>query len=124
MDIKTFATDWARNLLSSFLSGKHLTDEERKKAPARTEISGAWKGGAALKIVARIQKVAFNKYVLEGKVYSFLSARREMSQLSKQRRIERRLRASDGSQSGPRGEALMVSADGDETTYSLLLRSA
>ena len=78
-----------------------------------------------MKIVARIQKVAFNKYVLEGKVYdSFLSARREMSQLSKQRRSERRLRGLDRAQSGPQGEALMVSADGDETAYSLLLRSA
>src|SRR5437867_13422470 len=89
------------------------------------EISGAWKGGAALKIVARIQKVAFNKYVLEGKVYdSFLSARREMSQLSKQRRLERRLHVSDRSQSGPQRDALMISADSDEPTYSLLLRSA
>src|SRR5437867_1680962 len=89
------------------------------------EISGAWKGGAALKIVARIQKVAFNKYVLKGKVYdSFLSARREMSQLSKQRRVERRWRGSHRSQSGPQGEALLVSAEGDETIYSLLLLSA
>ena len=54
-----------------------------------------------MKIVVRIQKMAGDQYLLGGKVFdSFLTARREMVELMRQRRLERRLdRISPGMQS-------------------------
>ena len=43
-----------------------------------------------MKILARIEKIAREQYLLEGKTFdSFLSARREMTQLLRARRAER-----------------------------------
>jgi len=48
-----------------------------------------------VKIVARIEKVATDQYMLDGKVFdSFLQARREMAERMKNRRLERQSRAS------------------------------
>jgi hypothetical protein len=48
-----------------------------------------------VKIVARIEKVAADQYMLDGKLFdSFLKARREMAERIKHRRLERQSRAS------------------------------
>jgi hypothetical protein len=45
---------------------------------------------AAMRIVARIEKIAGEQYLLDGRVFdSFLSARREMTQRMRARRAER-----------------------------------
>jgi len=47
-----------------------------------------------MKIIARIQKVEGGQYLFDGKMFdSFLSARREMAQRMKLRRMERHERA-------------------------------
>jgi hypothetical protein len=46
-----------------------------------------------MKIVARIEKIAGEQYLLDGRVFdSFLSARREMTQRLRARRAERQTR--------------------------------
>jgi hypothetical protein len=48
-----------------------------------------------VKIVARIEKVATDQYLLDGKLFdSFLNARREMAERIKRRRLERQSRTS------------------------------
>jgi hypothetical protein len=48
-----------------------------------------------VKIVARIEKVAPDQYLLDGKSFdSFLNARREMTERTRHRRLERQSRAS------------------------------
>ena len=57
--------------------------------------SGALKGVTGVKIVARIEKVAGDQYLLDGKQFdSFLNARREMAERIKRRRLERQSRTS------------------------------
>ena len=57
--------------------------------------SGALKGVTGVKIVARIEKVAADQYLLDGKTFdSFLNARREMAERIKRRRLERQSRTS------------------------------
>jgi hypothetical protein len=48
-----------------------------------------------MRIVARIEKIAGEQYLLDGRVFdSFLSARREMTQRLRARRAERQSRES------------------------------
>ena len=48
-----------------------------------------------MKIVARIEKVAADQYLLDGKLFdSFFNARREMAERIKHRRLERQSRTS------------------------------
>jgi hypothetical protein len=57
--------------------------------------SCALEGVTGVKIVARIEKVAADQYLLDGKSFdSFLNARREMAERIKRRRLERQARTS------------------------------
>ena len=76
-----------------------------------------------MRIVARIERTAVDRYVFDGKMYdSFLTARRRLTQLMQERRTERRLRVSQRSNRPPQRNAILAAAGAEETNYPLPLQ--